>query len=444
MRLRFPLLFVSIALLFTACDPPPRPPAGSSSTPEPTSTPTTTASPSPTPPVSPSSTPIPVVPRKRIDVSKLYNDVLVESQFVTIPSDQTASQDRLDDDSYALKLTVEARIPTPSADFASVARNTPNLPAALPGLAELFASAQVSPAFDQLYELKVGYTKARLNRLDALLTRHNFYDCDTILELQSATTGRRALFLQGDMDVNTDGSDGDRNFPVDGSSVYFQPQTSYRWRRTTDRPNPFLETTRRLLAEAEKEYEIVGLPVARNRQLEATIAHEKATLYEIDVYSFLISAADPFIVLPGFMVRDGTGPFAPKIGDYAAVIYDGVTYPALLGDVGPSFKMGEASLRLTQQLNPKSSAYSRPVSTLDVTYLVFPGTAETEAGPPDLAVWQTKVGEYLTELGLSPASVHQWDNVIQPWPTPTPSPTPLPTAINQSEAPSPTPAGNTP
>ncbi len=435
------VLLVATLTLVAACDPPPRPEEASSPTPtpppQPSVTPAPDASPVPTPP--PSAPSIPAVPRKRIDVSKLYNDVLVESKFITVPSEQTASQDRAEDDSYALRLTVEARIPAPSADFAAVSRNTPKLPTALPGLADLFKSARVSPAFAGLYDQKITYTKARLNRLDTLLTRHNFFDCDTILELTNDETGRHALFLQGDMDVNTDGSDGDRNFPVDGSSIFFQPQTSYRWKRTTDRPNPFLETTKRLLAEAEKEYAIVGLPVQRNRELEATIAHEKATLYEVDVYSFLISGADPFIVLPGFMIRDATGPFAPKIGDYAAVIYDGITYPAILGDVGPSFKMGEASLRLTKQLNPKSSAFSRPVSNLDVTYLVFPGTAEPKAGPPDLNLWHTKVSELLTDLGLTPTTLHKWNDLIQPWPTPTPTPSPTLIMMGQPNAPGATP-----
>ncbi len=430
MRWGLSFLLLSAAVSLTACDPPPREEQlDPESQPSPSTPPITdhqsSASASPAPTSSKPSRPAPPqVPRKQIDVSKLYNDVLVESRFVTVPSDRTAAEDRADDDSYALRLTVEARIPSPSADFAAVSRNSPDLATALPGLAELFSSARVSPAFARLYELKIDYTKARLNRLDTLLTRHNFFDCDTILELQNAETGRRALFLQGDMDVNTDGSDGDRNYPVDGSSMFFQPQTSYRWKRTTDRPNPFLETTKRLLAEAEKEYEIVGLPVARNRQLEATIAHEKATLYEIDVYSFLISAADPFIVLPGFMIRDASGPFAPQVGDYAAVVYEGVTYPALLGDVGPSFKMGEASLRLTKELNPRSSAYSRPVSSLDVTYLVFPGTADPKSAPPDLARWQSKVSGYLADLGLTPADLHVWEDVIKPWPTPTPTPEP--------------------
>ncbi|MGC1479430.1 MAG: glycoside hydrolase family 75 protein [Chthoniobacterales bacterium] len=426
-----PLL--AVVLAFPACDPPPR----TAETAAPEQVPKSAAATPPgndqlTPPVTDSSaappTPpgIPNVPRKPIDLSKLYNDILVENEVVAVPSDGIASQDRLADDSYALRITLEARIPTASRTLDEIKTNSPDLRATLDGFAALLETAEVSPAFANLYDRKVEFTKNRLSRVDTVLSRHNFYDCDTILELSNAETGRRALFLQGDMDVNTDGSDGDRNFTVDGSSQFFQPQTSYRWKRKTDRPNPFLETTKRLLAEAEEEYKIVGLPVARNRQLEATIAHEKATLYEIGFYSFLISGADPFIVLPGFMIRDASGPFAPKIGDYAAVVYDGVVYPAILGDVGPSFKMGEASLRLTKELNPASSAYSRPVSSLDVSYLVFPGTAESEADAPDLDLWNDQVAKLLAELGVTPAKLHRWENVIKPWPTPTPSPTPTP------------------
>lgn len=450
MNLKMPAarsLLVLIILFVPACDPTPQPDDVPTPTPPPAVTQPPTPNPQPsTPPPPPTPTPpvIETVPRKQIDVSKLYNGVLVETKFVQIPSQQTASQDRTDDDdAYALRLTFEAKIPTASQTLGQITRNSPQLPIALPGLAALLNTAKVSPAFAELYDRKVVYTKARLNRLDTILTRHNFYDCDTILELENPETSRRALFLQGDMDVNTDGSDGDRNFTVDGSSQFFQPQTSYRWRRQTDRPNPFLETTKQLLADAEEEYKIVGLPVERNRQLEATIAHEKATLYELDVYSFLISGAEPFIVLPGFMIRNATGPFAPKIGDYAAVIYDGTVYPALLGDVGPSFKVGEASLRLTQQLNPKSSAYSRPVSTIDVTYLVFPGTAEEESGPPDLDLWHAKVSTLIADLGLTPSSIHRWENVIQPWPTPTPSPSPSPTASPTATPATPTPSPTT-
>ena len=67
----------------------------------------------------------------------------------------------------------------------------------------------MSSSFDKLYKNKIDFVRERLNRLDLILSRHNFYDCETILELQDPESGRKALLMQGDMDLNTDGSDGE-------------------------------------------------------------------------------------------------------------------------------------------------------------------------------------------------------------------------------------------
>ena len=90
-------------------------------------------------------------------------------------------------------------------------------------------------------------------------------------------------------------------------------------------------------------------------------------------FSFLVALNDPYIVLPGFMLRPPVQPFTPRLGDFAVVIYHGKLYPALLGDVGPSYKMGEGSLRLAAQLNPRANFANRPVSDPGVTYLIFCG-----------------------------------------------------------------------
>ncbi len=68
----------------------------------------------------------------------------------------------------------------------------------------------VSPLFAQLYDTKIRMLRENLGRLDLLLSRHNFFDCQTILQLQHPQTHRKALLLQADMDVDADGSDGDR------------------------------------------------------------------------------------------------------------------------------------------------------------------------------------------------------------------------------------------
>lgn len=407
------------ALALSSCDrPAPQTP--------PTPTPTATPTPSPTP-APPTPTPIPQIERKPIDISRLYNEIQVNSKVVEVPSEETASQDRKRGDAYELELTLRVDIPTASRTLPQIERNDPGLLASLPGLADRLSDAQVSPAFADLYKRKVDYLRPRLSRIDTLLSRHNLYDCETILELANPATGRRALFLQGDMDVNTDGSDGDRNFDIDGSSMFFQPQTSYRWKRLTERPNPFFASTTKRLAELKAEFAKPGLSAEKNRSLRDGIARAESTLYELGHYSFLISGADPYIVLPTFMLREMKGPFVPSIGDYALVVHKGIAYPAILGDAGPSFKFGEASVRLCQRINPRSSANSRPVSDLKVTYIVFPGSKEEAAGPPDLEQWRSRCAELLADLGVQPAQLHAWENLIKPWPTPTPEPTPTPT-----------------
>jgi hypothetical protein len=161
-------------------------------------------------------------------------------------------------------------------------------------------------------------------------------------------------------------------------------------------------------------------------------------LNDLKKYSFLIAKADPYVVLPGFMFRQPSHPFQPKLGDCVVVIYQGKLYPALLGDVGPSYKIGEASLRICSQLDPRSSAYNRPASDLNITYIVFPGTAEDPPGPPDLQKLHDRCSSLLNEIGGYSGDLWTWEDILsKPTPTPTPTSTPSATAIS-----SPSPAGS--
>ena len=88
--------------------------------------------------------------------------------------------------------------------------------------------------------------------------------------------------------------------------------------------------------------------------------------------------------------------------------------------------MGEASLRMARELNNSASPYSRPVSDLTVSYVVFPGSREKKAGPPDYEVWRQKCHELLLEIGGlgNGYQLHQWTDLLpKPEPaeaTPTP------------------------
>lgn len=390
-------------------EPPPTP------APEPTVTPT---------PAPPTPTPTPYVARKPMDTGMLFNGLQYHWKVETFPGD-TAARDRRKDDSYRLELILKIQVPRPATTLEDLAVVNDKLPSLLPSLPTLLETAKVSPDYADLYERKMDWLKARLGKIEQILSRHNYYDCDTILLLKSPETGRRAILLQGDMDVNVDGSDGDRNVDVDGSGMFFQPQTSYRWPKKTDRPNPFLSRYEERLVEARAELAKPGITEGRRRELNNRIAEARRQISDLKASSFLISKTDPSIVLPGFMMR-GDGPDTPKPGDYAVVIHEGKMYPAILGDAGPSYKVGEASLRLCNEIKDTGTPLARPVSDLTVTYLVFPGSADPQRGPPDLDRWHERCAELLAEMGAPDAPLHRWKNTVLPWPTPTPTPTPEP------------------
>jgi hypothetical protein len=400
------------ALLLTACPKPPPPP------------PPTTPAPTPTP--VPTPTPIPALVRKPLPTATLFNGIALESAVVAEPGADLASADRKENNAYKVEVTLRLRLPRPAATLEDILSNKPDLAAVLPTLPTLLANATVSPFFEKFYDLKVRDVRRKQANLDAVLSRHNFYDCETMLELQNPATSRRALLVLSDMDVNTDGSDGDRNVAVDTSSMFFLPQTSYRWPKQTDRVNPCLPIEEKKLADFEAELAKPGLKPARVQEIKDGIDLAKRRIHDLKKWSFLVSSVDPFIVLPGFIMRDHTGPFVPKVGDYAVVIHEGRAFPAILGDSGPSHKAGEASLLLCRELNGNSSNLSRPISDLKVAYVVFPGSAEPENTPPDLEKWQAKCQILIDELGGLGVPLHTWPNRVPPWPTPTPRPEPTP------------------
>ena len=130
--------------------------------------------------------------------------------------------------------------------------------------------------------------------------------------------------------------------------------------------------------------------------------------------SYLLARFDPFIVVPSYVIRDRESPFGPNAGDYAAVIYEGKIYPAIVGDAGPNFKVGEASLRMAQTINKKATPNYRPVSSVGVTYLVFPRTSVKKWVEPDYAVWREKVSELIQEIGGLGEGIELYDWGIPP------------------------------
>ncbi|MDP9292349.1 MAG: glycoside hydrolase family 75 protein [Verrucomicrobiota bacterium] len=390
--------------------------------------------PSPAPEITPSpakSPPMVYVPSKRMETAKLFNGIEVHATVDT-EFGETATKERSSSSSYALELQVKVKAPVANKTLDEIRRLNPDLPAVLTGLETMLAAAKVSPFFENLYRLKIGVIQQNLVRLDALPSRHNFYDCETILELQDAKTKRRALLVQADMDVDMDGSDGDRVPVMEAGWTTFQPMTSYMWTKTTTTPNPFLAAREEKLKQLEATAKNGAGAQAEARAAIPAVRYE---VNEMKKNSFLVSNADPYIALPSSMFPRNGDALAPKLGDFCVVIFKKTIYPAIIGDVGPSYKIGEASLRLSKQINAAATANNRPVSDLKVTYLIFPDTAEKPFAAPDLEKWNRRCAELLTELGGYKGELFAWEDITKPSPTPTPSPSVSPSA-DVSAAPS--------
>jgi hypothetical protein len=417
---------VILAFLLTACPGPKPPTPGPSVSPSPTLSP-----PLPTP------TPLPetFIPSSRMETARLFNGLEIHSKVTTVEG-APAVVERKAPEAYTLDLDVQIRVPQAAQTLEQLATADPLIGSLLPGLKDELPTSKVSSFYHGLYQLKVDAVNRTLARLDQIVSRHNFFDCNTILELQDQKTNRKALLIQSDMDVNADGSDSDRAPEVDGSTANFQPFTSYRWPKKTSRASQFLPEREEKLKQLQSEYEAKTTPPERKKILKDQTEQIQREVSDLKKFSFLIAKADPYIVLPGFMFRQPSQSFQPKLGDCVVVIYQGKLYPAVLGDVGPSYKIGEASLRICSQLDPRSTAYNRPASDLNITYLVFPGSAEEPPGPPDLQRLHDRCSTLLNEIGGYGGELWTWEDILS---KPSASPSPSPSA---SSSPSVSPQGS--
>ncbi|MFK7911319.1 MAG: glycoside hydrolase family 75 protein [Akkermansiaceae bacterium] len=383
-------------------------------------TPATNPIPQPPTPPKPPDPPKVVVPTNHTatsgsDIRKMSKGFELKTK-VTLVKGKAASIERNDKASYVAEYELKLRLPEAIKTLEELKKVNPGIDKALPGLKDILPTAKVSPFYFRLYENKTNRLKKNATRLNELMTKHNFYDCETMLNLKSPKTGRRALLVQAEMDVVSDGSDGDR-LPVMPDKIvnssYYQPMTSYGWRKTGKTPNPLIAGWKKRIEKANAELARAGTKADRKAWLRARIKKIKREIEDMEARSYLIADYDPFIVMPINMVTDRSDKYAASVGDYAVVIHKGKIYPSIVGDAGPSFKVGEASLRVAKQINSRASSYSRPVSDLTVTYIVFPGSAE-KFKAPDYAHWREKCSSLLAEIGGigAESTLHTWANTL--------------------------------
>ncbi|MEK7950236.1 glycoside hydrolase family 75 protein [Luteolibacter soli] len=377
------------------------------------------------------------------DVRTLRSGIPFKSE-VKVDKGGIASIERKDDNSYTAEYKLTIRVPEPSKTLEQLQTVNPHLSKLLPGLPGMMEKSEVSRWFYDLYDRKTRSLREDATKLNELLTKHNYYDCETMLNLTHPQSGRKIFLLQAEMDVVSDGSDGDRlpTMPDEiVNSPNYQPYTSYGWPKKTTTANPMIAGFERRIANANKE--LAGSSTAADRKawLRTRIAELKRGIDDMKARSFLIAEYDPFIVIPTSLLS-GREPFSPKVGDYAVVVHGEKLYPAIVGDGGPTFKVGEASLRIAKQINARSSSYSRPESDLTVTYLVFPGSRDEAKGPPDYEKWRTRCEELLKDCGGLGEGVelYRWENLLPDLTPPTPNPAPTP-AGNSAPPPVPAPSG---
>jgi len=361
------------------------------------------------------------------DVRKLRSGIPFKTE-VKFDKGGIASKERADEDSFTASYQLSLRVPAPAKTMKELENTSPDLSKILPGLPALIEKAEVSSWFHKLYENKVARIRRDAHSLNEVLTKHNVYDCETILNLRTPD-GKPVFFMQAEMDVVSDGSDGDRlpAMPDDiVNSTHYQPFTSYGWKKRGKTPNPMVAGWEKRLANGQLELADPATSAERKAWLRDRIDYLKRGIADLKARSFLIAEYDPFIVIP-INLLTARDTFAPKVGDYAVVIHGGKVYPSIVGDGGPTFKVGEASLRMAKQINERASPYSRPVSDLKVSYVVFPGSRNPEKGPPDYAQWRKRCAELLGDIGgLGEGyALHEWEDLLKK-PEPPAEETPVP------------------
>ncbi len=344
-------------------------------------------------------------------------------EWVELDEGKSAHELRGSGKTYLRK--VEYALPEPATTLKRLNAINPHISTLLPGLGALMESAKVSPYYAQLYAQKIKQLRSGI-----FPTTHNFYDCETVLELESPQTHRKVLLVQADMDVVTDGTDPTRkpaltDYDSARVSNSFLPFTKYGWPKNSSTPaNPFInyypaalkelqEVRADLAKRAEEDKGMIWRELLETCDAQIRYVKGRGNGTNFQKWTrerrYVLATEDPFIVLPNGWFNTG-GDWKPRPGDIAAVVYRNKIYPAILGDSGPETITGEASLRLARKLNPEASGRQRAVDGLGVTYLLFPN-CRIESGNLDMDHWRNRVLELLDEIGgvSSADSVHKWE-----------------------------------
>lgn len=351
-----------------------------------------------------------------VDIQQLSNGIPLRTEVV-YGIGQSVWDERISADSYAANYQVKIRIPQPAIKMSDLEKNGSRLSLILPGFTSLFAKGAISPYFRTVYDAKIAEVKQNATRLNQMIPKANLYECNTILNFVT-DKGRRMLFIQADMDAAIKGSDGERLSklpPEQVDSITYNPFTAYHWRVLGDFPNPMIDGWKKRISIGEKELAATTTDLHRKKWIQNRILALKQGVEHMRRYGFLISAYDPYIVLPSYLVNRSNDPFSPKMGDYAVVIHGDKVYPCIVGDESHDSSIGEVSARIAREVNPEWNTGIKAVSAPFVNYIIFPNSREIQSKSPDYSLWREKCISLLNEIGGigHEYKVHEWEQRLK-------------------------------
>ena len=221
-----------------------------------------------------------LTPPDGVDIRQLSKGIDLKVIFDSSDG-ELASIERTNRESYLAEYALRVRMPRAATSLEELTLTSPHLLEILPGLEAMLPKAEVSAWYRQIYANKSARLKDNVGRLDEVLSKHNFYDCETMLNLRSEESGQRLFLMQAEMDVVSDGSDGDRLARMqDGivNSTNYQPFTSYRWKKSGSVPNPMIAGWERRIGKARREIGEAGTGEERKAWLSKRIKMLKPVL----------------------------------------------------------------------------------------------------------------------------------------------------------------------
>ena len=177
----------------------------------------------------------------RGDLTTMFSGIGLKTSLVPTQGD-TATEERATEAAYVVEMILKLRIPKPATTLEQLLPLNPGLASLLPELGCLIEKGKVSGFYplSLRVEAKIhgGQSQAAGPPAHAGITSTTWTPC---WNWSIPPPNKKSCSMQADMDVVSDGSDGDRMPSFDDyilKSTHFQPTTSYGWPKANRQTQP--------------------------------------------------------------------------------------------------------------------------------------------------------------------------------------------------------------